>query len=125
MKVGLFSGTPVLEGDHLVGYSEPPPKEPMILRVAGEVFHPSTLVSRSFHPTQMPYWILLPEQSAMIVDLARGNAGGGGSHGACEHEHVLSPIDGAVPLWALPQRAPPTTIPSSLDGVAAAFLALS
>lgn len=125
MRMGLPSGTPVLEGDHLVGYKEPLPKKPWILSVPDDVSHSSTLVSHSFHPTQMPYWILLPEQSAMIVDLARGNAGGGGSHGACEHEKELSPIDGAVPLWALPQREPPTTIPSSLDGVAAAFLALS
>jgi hypothetical protein len=123
--LSLLPGTPVLEGDHLVGYRGWRATTPVVAGKSGFVHVSPTLLLRSFHPAQMPDWIVLPGQDAMIVDVARGSAGGGGSHGACEHHAVLSPIDGAVSLWALPQRAPPTIIPSSLDGVAAAFLALS
>lgn len=124
-NVTLRAGTPVLEGDHLVGYAGAPVLV-MVEDVRGTAVQISPgLLAKSFHRAQMPHWILLPEQHAMIVDVARGNAGGGGVHGACEHLSQLSPIDGLVPLWALPKHMPPTTIPSGLDGVAATFLTLS
>ncbi|HVK77132.1 MAG TPA: alkaline phosphatase family protein [Kofleriaceae bacterium] len=113
----------VLEGDHLVGYSQNGAVNPTEHGVRGGMLVPVQNVPRSYHPDQVPSWIVLPDIDSAIMDLRQVGNGGGGAHGACEDGGTLSPVDGRVPLWVL-ANATPSTIPSGLEGVAAAFLAL-
>jgi hypothetical protein len=66
---------PILEGDHLVGYHGSSTALPVVEGASGPVSVSQALLTRSFHATQMPDWIWLPEAHAMIVDVAKGSAG--------------------------------------------------
>jgi hypothetical protein len=81
---------------------------------------PNSLSARSFHPQQIPSWLVLPPIGVRFDRVARRS--GGGDHGACHENGVVSDIDNEVGLWTLPAQR--VNRPTSLEEVAAWFSAL-
>ncbi len=124
---------PFISGDHVVAYGAHDRLAPALHYWTGafidSVPMPADEATFSFHPQQVPAWMLLPREDEMFAAAPpRAGINGGGNHGACVSPGppaALSAIDATVPVLTL--GPPPTTgwiAPRTLRDVAQAFVAL-
>jgi hypothetical protein len=91
---------PIVSGDHVVGYGGGDTAFYLEHSKRVKLNVPGAMARRSFHPRQMPKWLLLPEHDEHYRCNLTG-APSGGDHGACSSSartHI-SRVDNEVPLF--------------------------